>query len=109
VLTPLLLVAEVRTIAADDLWLSGNYGRDGIALHFTWKPQQQAVEAILPQVESALAPYAPRPHWGKLFAATAGQLRGMYPKFNDFIALARRLDPDGKFRNEFLQRNIFGA
>ncbi|QDY67135.1 FAD-binding protein [Glutamicibacter halophytocola] len=109
VLTPLLLVAEVRTIAADDLWLSGNYGRDGIALHFTWKPQQQSVEAILPQVESALAPYAARPHWGKLFAATAADLRGMYPKFNDFIALARRLDPDGKFRNEFLQRNIFGA
>ncbi|MDV2979202.1 UNVERIFIED_CONTAM: FAD-binding protein [Actinomycetes bacterium ARC8] len=108
-ITPLLLVSEVRTIAADELWLSGNYGRDGIALHFTWKPQQEAVEALLPRIEEALAPFAARPHWGKLFAASSTQLSGLYPKFNDFIALAQRLDPAGKFRNEFLQRNVFGA
>ncbi|KUM29142.1 FAD-binding protein [Arthrobacter sp. EpRS66] len=109
VITPLLLVAEVRTIAADELWLSGNYGRDGIALHFTWKLQQEDVEAVLPQIESALAPFAVRPHWGKLFAATATDLQKLYPKFNDFIELAQRLDPAGKFRNEFLNRNLFGA
>ncbi|MEF9874025.1 MAG: FAD-binding protein [Glutamicibacter sp.] len=108
-ITPLLLVSEVRTIAADDLWLSGNYGRDGIALHFTWKPQQEAVEALLPRIEEALAPFAARPHWGKLFAATGAQLAGLYPKFNDFIALAQRLDPSGKFRNDFLDRTVFGA
>ncbi|MFJ2146251.1 MULTISPECIES: FAD-binding protein [Micrococcales] len=108
-ITPLLLVSEVRTIAADELWLSGNYGRDGIALHFTWKPQQEAVEALLPRIEEALAPFAARPHWGKLFAATSTQLAGLYPKFNDFIALAQRLDPSGKFRNDFLDRTVFGA
>lgn len=109
VITPLLLVAEVRTIAADQLWLSGNYGRDGIALHFTWKPQQPAVEAILPEIESVLAPFSARPHWGKLFAATATELEALYQKFTDFIELTQRLDPAGKFRNEFLDRKVFGA
>jgi len=108
-ITPLLLVSEVRTIAADELWLSGNYGRDGIALHFTWKPQQEDVEALLPRIEEALAPFAARPHWGKLFAATSAQLHELYPKFNDFIGLAQRLDPAGKFRNDFLNRTVFGA
>lgn len=81
----------------------------GIALHFTWKPRQEAVEALLPRIEEALAPFAARPHWGKLFAATSTQLAGLYPKFNDFIALAQRLDPSGKFRNDFLDRTVFGA
>ncbi|PRB69279.1 FAD-binding protein [Arthrobacter sp. MYb213] len=109
VITPLLLISEVRAIAADELWLSGNYDRDGIALHFTWKPQQEAVEAILPQLEKVLAPFAARPHWGKLFAAQVPELGGLYPKFNDFIALADRLDPAGKFRNDYLRRTVFGA
>lgn len=109
VISPLLLISEVRSIAADELWLSGNYDRDGIALHFTWKPQQEAVEAILPQIENALAPFAARPHWGKIFAAQVSELGGLYPKFNNFIALADRLDPAGKFRNEYLRRTVFGA
>lgn len=109
VITPLLLISEVRTIAADELWLSGNYDRDGIALHFTWKPQQKAVEAILPQIEEALASFAARPHWGKLFAAQVSELGSLYPKFNNFIALADRLDPAGKFRNEYLRRTVFGT
>ena len=109
VITPLLLISEVRAIAADELWLSGNYDRDGIALHFTWKPQQEAVEAILPQLEKVLAPFAARPHWGKLFAAQVPELGSLYPKFNNFIALADRLDPAGKFRNDYLRRTVFGA
>ena len=109
VITPLLLISEVRAIASDRLWLSGNYDRDGIALHFTWKPQQEAVETILPQLEKALAPYAARPHWGKLFAAQASELGSLYPKFDDFIALADRLDPAGKFRNDYLRRTVFGG
>lgn len=109
VITPLLLISEVRAIAADRLWLSGNYDRDGIALHFTWKPQKKAVETILPQLEKALAPFAARPHWGKLFAAQASELGNLYPKFDDFIALADRLDPAGKFRNDYLRRTVFGA
>ncbi|MEG9249245.1 FAD-binding protein [Arthrobacter sp. Soc17.1.1.1] len=107
-ISPLLQVSEVRSMAADELWLSSNYRRDGIALHFTWKPMQPEVEALLPELEAALAPFAARPHWGKLFAADAVQLAPLYPRFDDFRALARRLDPEGKFRNAFLDRTVFG-
>lgn len=108
-ITPLLQVSEVRSMAADELWLSNNYQRAGIGLHFTWKPLQPEVEALLPELEAALAPFDMRPHWGKLFAADAQQLAPLYPRFDDFRALARRLDPDGKFRNAFLDRNVFGT
>jgi xylitol oxidase len=107
--TPLLLVAEVRTMAADNLWLSPNYGRDGIGLHFTWRQDQGAVEAVLPLLEKELAPFTARPHWGKLFSAGAADIRPLYPRFGDFTALADRLDPTGKFRNSFLDRTVFGT
>ena len=107
-ITPLLLVSEVRTIAADDLWLSANYGRDGIGLHFTWKPEQEAVEKVLVLIESALAPFRARPHWGKLFELGAGDLAPLYPRMADFRALAERMDPQHTFRNAFLERTVFG-
>jgi xylitol oxidase len=108
VVTPLLLVGEIRTVAADGLWLSPNYGRDGIGLHFTWRQDQPAVQAVLPLLEAELAPFAPRPHWGKLFAARAAAVRPLYPRMDDFIALADAMDPTGKFRNDFLHRTVFG-
>ncbi|MGW4489994.1 FAD-binding protein [Amycolatopsis sp. NPDC004368] len=106
-IAPLLLVSEIRTIAADDLWLSPSSGRDSVALHFTWLPRQPEVEALLPTIESALAPFAPRPHWGKLFHGEALDLA--YPHLADFRALAGRLDPTGKFHNPFLQRHVLGC
>ncbi len=106
--TPLLLIGEVRTIAADELWLSPNYGRDGIGLHFTWRQDEPAVRALLPLLEAELAPFAARPHWGKLFHGDAASLAPLYPRFADFTALAGRLDPAGKFRNAFLDRTVFG-
>jgi xylitol oxidase len=108
-ITPLLLVSEIRTIAADDLWLSPNYGRAGIGLHFTWKPEQDAVEKVLLLIEAALAPFQARPHWGKLFELRTAELAALYPKLPDFTALAERMDPDRKFRNDFLERTVFGA
>ncbi|MEC5198958.1 xylitol oxidase [Arthrobacter sp. PL16] len=107
-ITPLLQVSEVRSMAADELWLSNNYQRAGIGLHFTWKPAQPQVEELLPEIEAALAPFAMRPHWGKLFTMDAAQLAPLYPRFGDFQALARRTDPEGKFRNAFLDRTMFG-
>ncbi|WP_369831254.1 D-arabinono-1,4-lactone oxidase [Cryobacterium sp. Y50] len=104
----LLLVSEVRSIAADDLWLSPNSERAGVALHFTWKPEQAAVEALLPALEAALAPFAVRPHWSKLFQTDAVTLATSFPWLDDFRALADRLDPAGKFRNDFLERTVFG-
>lgn len=108
VITPLLQVGEIRSVAADDLWLSTAQGRDSVAFHFTWFRDQAAVEAVVKVVEDALAPFGARPHWGKVFDADASALAPLYPRFDDFKALARRLDPEGKFRNEFLQRAVFG-
>lgn len=108
IVTPLLLVGEIRTIAADQLWLSPNYGRDGIGLHFTWRQDESAVMGILPLLEAELAPFGARPHWGKLFDGGPASLAPLYPRFADFTALAGRLDPAGKFRNTFLDRTVFG-
>ncbi|NES13878.1 MULTISPECIES: FAD-binding protein [Micromonospora] len=96
-----LQICEIRTIAADDLWLSPNYERDSVALHFTWIGDPAAVAPVLTEVEERLAPFAPRPHWGKLFdrdPATG------YPRFDDFRALLREFDPAGKFRTDELDR-----
>ena len=106
-ITPLLQVSEIRSVAADDLWLSTAYGRDSVAFHFTWVRDQAAVESVVRVIEAALAPFAARPHWGKVFDAGASALAPLYPRFADFKALALRMDPAGKFRNAFLQRSIF--
>ncbi|ADO76087.1 FAD-binding protein [Stigmatella aurantiaca] len=108
-IAPLLQIAEIRTMAADDLWLSMNYRADSVGFHFTWKPLQPEVEALLPVIEEALAPFRARPHWGKLFHARASHLATLYEKWPAFIALAERLDPEHKFRNDFLARHVFGA
>lgn len=107
-ITPILQVAEIRSVAADSLWLSASYERDSVAFHFTWIRDQAAVEAAARLIEAALAPFAARPHWGKVFAADAAELAPLYPRFEDFKALAQRMDPTGKFSNEFLQQRLFG-
>ncbi len=108
VIRPHLLITEVRTVAADDLWLSSAYGTDTVCLHFSWKPDQGEVNAILPVVEEALAPFEARPHFGKEFRMGAQELEARYPKLPEFRRLAERLDPRGAFRNAFLERTIFG-
>ena len=107
-MSPLLLTSEIRSIAADTLWLSPFYEQDSIAIHFTWKPRLDRVLTLLPQIESALEPFGPRPHWGKLFAASAQDLEAVYPKLPDFRRLLQKLDPGGKFRNEFVARYVWG-
>lgn len=101
---PLLQITEIRTVAADDLWLSSSYGTDVVGLHFTWVRDQAGVEAVLPQVEAALLPLGARPHWGKLYLDREGVVPSLYPRLADFAALAARFDPDGRFRNPFLAR-----
>ncbi|WP_420114919.1 D-arabinono-1,4-lactone oxidase [Pseudactinotalea sp.] len=105
-LIPLLQVCEIRTMAADDLWLSAAYERDTVAFHFTWHAQPDAVQALLPEVERALAPFAARPHWGKWFAMGREELEQVFPRIGDFRALAARLDPTGTFRNAYLDRLV---
>jgi len=101
-ITPHLLISELRTVAADDLWLSPTYGRDSLAIHFTWKPESEAVLALLPVIQSALEPFGARPHWAKLFTTAPERIAALYPKFDDFKTLMRNFDPDGHFRNEYL-------
>jgi alditol oxidase len=101
-ITPLLFITELRTVAADDLWLSMAYARDSLAIHFTWRPEPNAVLSLLPLIEAQLAPFAARPHWGKLFTTSPATLRHLYPKLGAFRELTSRLDPRGCFRNEFV-------
>jgi alditol oxidase len=108
-LAPLLQISEVRTVAADDLWMSPCYQRACVAIHFTWVKDAAAVARVLPRVEAALEPFNAVPHWGKVFAMPPARLQSLYPKLPDFQRLLRAYDPDGKFRNAFLDRYIFGA
>jgi xylitol oxidase len=106
--SPHLLISELRTIAADDLWMSTCYGRDSLAIHFTWKPDWEAVRRLLPLIERELGPFGVRPHWGKLFTLAPAELQARYERLDAFKQLAARLDPQGKFRNEFLATNLYG-
>jgi alditol oxidase len=103
-IAPVLQISEIRTVAADDLWLSPAYGRDSIAVHFTWVPDTEAVLPVVDAVEEALLPLGARPHWGKVFRAPASALEAGYEQLPAFRALAARLDPEGKFRNAYLDR-----
>jgi xylitol oxidase len=102
-ITPLLWITELRTFAADQLWLSGAYERDVLAIHFTWK-KLDAIYPVIEKVEAALRPFNYRPHWGKVFTADATYLKSVYPKMSEFKALTEALDPTSKFENSFTRR-----
>ncbi len=102
----LLRVAELRTVAADDLWLSSAYGTDVVGFHLTWVLDEPAVYAVLPDLEAALLPLGARPHWGKCFVATAADLAPLYPRLPDFRALRDRVDPERTFGNAYLDRVV---
>jgi alditol oxidase len=106
---PQLRVCEIRTMAADRLWMSPQEGRDTVGFHFTWNRDQPAVEEALVHLEAALAPFGARPHWGKLFLADAGTIGPLYERRKDFIRLQERLDPRGAFRNGWLRAHVLGA
>jgi xylitol oxidase len=108
-IAPVLQISEIRTIAADDLWMSTAYGRDSVALHFTWVKDMPAVLKAAGLLEEHLAPYDARPHWGKVFTTAPEVLRDRYPRVADFHRLVRRYDPDGTFSNEFLDRHLFNG
>ena len=105
---PILQVSEIRAVAADRLWMSMNYGEDTIGIHFTWKPEGDSVEDMLVQLETALAPFEARPHWGKLFNADVTAIAPLYERMPDFIRLVERLDPRGAFRNSWLRAHVLG-
>ena len=105
---PLLKVSEIRTVAADQLWMSPQYRQDTIGIHFTWKREQDAVERALMVIEGALAPFDARPHWGKVFLADAASIAPLYERLHDFTRMVDRLDPRGAFRNAWLNTRVLG-
>jgi xylitol oxidase len=108
-ITPHLFITELRAIAADDLWMSPAYHQDCMAIHFTWKPESDEIHKVLPLIEEKLAPFGARPHWGKVFTMPPPRIAQVYPNIPKFQALLKQYDPQGKFRNQFIDANIFGA
>jgi alditol oxidase len=106
---PLLLISELRTIAADSLWLSPQSGRPTVSIHFTWQRRQPEVERVLEDIEAALVPFRARPHWAKLFTADAAAIAPQYTRMDDFRRLREQLDPRGAFSNQWLRRRVLGA
>ena len=103
---PLLQISELRTVAADELWMSPAHGRDSLALHFTWVDDTPGVLSVLSLLEQALADLDARPHWGKVFTTEPDVVRSLYPRLPDFQALLVEHDPAGKLRNELLDTYV---
>jgi xylitol oxidase len=108
-ITPHLFISEIRTIAADDFWMSPCYKKTCVALHTTWKQEVNTVMNLLPVIEEQLAPFNARPHWAKLFTISPPVLQSRYEKLNDFKELINQYDPGGKFRNDFLSKNLYSG
>ena len=104
---PQLMITEIRTIKEDNYWMSPCYKQDCIAIHFTWKQNVKEVGALLPIIEAELEPFMARPHWGKIFSIAPSLLASRYEKLPEFIDLAKQFDPKGKFKNDYLNLNIY--
>ena len=105
-IAPALLISELRTVAGDELWLSTAYGRDSLCIHFTWKNLPTEVNAVIPHIEAALAPFAARPHWGKVNGIDLATIESLYERLPEFRALAGRRDPERKFGNEYVRSRL---
>ena len=108
-ITPHLFISEIRTIQEDTLWMSPCYKKTCVALHTTWKQEVDTVMNLLPLVEAQLAPFNARPHWAKLFTMAPSVLQSRIEKMADFKELVKKYDPNGKFRNDFLNRNLYNG
>ena len=106
---PVLMISEIRTVAADELWLSMAYKQDSVAIHFTMTQDTDRVMALLPKIEEKLSPFGVRPHWGKLSTIKPGTLQSRYERITDFRKLMQEYDPQGKFVNDFVRKNILAA
>ena len=101
---PLLFVSELRTAAADELWLSPASGQDVVAIHFTWRNDPAGVATVLPRIEESLRRFGARPHWGKRHGFDRAAIERVHPRLADARAVYERLDPRGRFSNVHLER-----
>jgi len=106
---PHLFISEIRTIDADNFWMSPCRKQPSVTIHFTWKQDWQAVSQLLPVIEKELSAFNARPHWGKLFTMSATTLASRYEKLQEFKNMIAMYDPKGKFRNEFLNKTIYAT
>jgi xylitol oxidase len=108
-ITPHLFISEIRTINADNFWMSPCYKKTCVAFHTTWKQEVETVMKLIPLFEEQLAPFNAKPHWAKLFTMSPSVLQSRYEKLSDFKQLIKQYDPNGKFRNEFLTKNLYSG
>ena len=106
---PQLMITEIRTIAADELWMSPCYHQDCVAIHFTWEQNPKEVGELVKIIEKELEPFDFRPHWGKIFSIDPAHLHSRYSKYSEFLGLAEQFDPMGKFKNDYLNQNIYNS
>ncbi|HEV3252129.1 MAG TPA: FAD-binding protein [Puia sp.] len=106
---PELMISEIRTIAADNLWMSPCYQQPCVTIHFTWKQDWPAVSKLLTKIEKELEPFNARPHWGKLFEMSPSKLQAQYKRLKEFQQMLKFYDPHGKYRNKFLDTNIYNG
>jgi alditol oxidase len=104
----LLWATEIRSMTGDGLWLSPSFGDDRVAIHFSWRRETDAVAALTAEIEAMLLPLGARPHWGKIIHTRAPELASLYPQLPAFRELVRSYDPEGKFRNAFLDTHVLG-
>lgn len=98
---------EFRFVKGDDIWLSPFYQQDSISIS-VHQYHKQDPRLIFDVVEPILQKYQGRPHWGKMHSMTRSQLRALYPKWDDFMALRQQLDPQAKFLNPYLEKLFLG-
>ncbi|MBC8064762.1 MAG: FAD-binding protein [Chlorobia bacterium] len=108
-ISPLLHISEIRTIAADELWMSPCYDQPCVGIHFTWRKNWESVRRLLPVIEDVLSPFHARPHWGKLTTMASRKVIALYERLPNFQTLLEKHDPQGKFRNDYLNRYVFGT
>ncbi|GAB3105803.1 alditol oxidase [Streptomyces calidiresistens] len=101
-MAPVLLISEIRTVAADAQWLSPTGGRDSVAFHFTWRKDPEAVVPVIAEMEQRLLPLDARVHWGKVSGLIPAAIGARYERLPDFRRLVADHDPDGVFRNTYL-------
>lgn len=101
-LAPHLMAGEIRTVRADDLWLSPQYQRDCVAFHFTWHHDMDAAHQAARTVADALQPFDPLPHWGKVFDPTQFDFAALYPRLAEAQRVFVTADPSGVFRNTWM-------
>jgi L-gulonolactone oxidase len=104
---PLMFPLEYRWVKGDDIWLSPNHGRDSvhISVHqYVGMPFERYFDAV----QAICLNHGGRPHWGKVHSLKAAQLSRLYPRWDDFLALRGKMDPDGRFLTPYL-RGLFGV